>query len=229
MCGFLGNMNESPLARTLMDVLGMASQQDQLRGNPGTGPAARVDIIRAGAGGAEVSQALWWLLLEKTPSGFKPSKYTSFNTRSDKLNVPRSAGYTAFRQSRCIVPATFIIEGEGSKGARRYHRIEPTRRAFALGGLYREWQHPQTGEVATSCSIITLPPHPQWQGIHSKSIPLFLPAENTELIQQWLNPAFNQVEAFNDLVVPAFHDQLICTPIERPGNPVPAGERLVLN
>jgi len=224
MCGFLGNMHESPLATALMAVLGLASQQARLRANPGTGPAAMLDIIRTGAAGVEVAQARWWLLQEKTAAGFRPSRYTSFNTRCDKLNLPRSAGYRAFRESRCIVPATFIIEGEGAKGARRYHRIEPCHRAFALGGLYRQWCHPDTGTTVTSCSIITLAPHPQWQGIHSKSTPLFLPAQNRTLIQQWLDPAFDRVEAFDGLMVPAFHDQLICTPIERPGHPVAVGE-----
>lgn len=145
MCGYLGNVTDDPLYKTLMDLL-IPSQnsnhgQQELELNiPGTGPAAKVNIIRGTAEGRTLDQAIWWLLLDKQQDGsFKPSKYTSFNTRSDKLNVPRSAGYKPFRESRCIIPATYIVEGEGAKNNRSYHKIEPQKCAFALGGLYRTW------------------------------------------------------------------------------------------
>ena len=229
MCGYLGNIIDDPLAQTLLRSLGMESQLPALRNNPGTGPAASVDIITAGESGPLVQPAIWWLLLESTDGGhYLPSRYTSFNTRSDKLNVKRSAGYQPYRQSRCIVPATYIIEGEGPKGQRRYHRIEPTSHAFALGGLYRRWLNHDTGEQLLSCSVITLPPHPDWKTIHSKSTPLMLPVEDSDLIGCWLDPGFTEVELFEPLLTPAFHDTLTCTPIERPGHQVVTGEPIVI-
>ena len=50
--------------------------------------ADTVSIIRNVGEQRRVENATWWLLLDQTESGFKPSKYTSFNTRYDKLNVP---------------------------------------------------------------------------------------------------------------------------------------------
>jgi len=217
MCGFIGNVTDSPLVQALLERLGVTHLQSRLHNNPGTGPAASIDIVRMEDDDVQVSSAIWWLLLEASERGLKPSKYTSFNTRSDKLNTPRSAGYKAYREARCIIPATYIIEGEGAKGARRYHRIEPIRCAFALGGLYRRWLDPVSNAEQLSCSIITLPPHPLWQGIHSKSTPLFLPTDQPELVRRWLDPQLQDVSMFGALMRPWFNESMACTPIERPG------------
>ena len=230
MCGYLGNVIQDPLCKTLMDLLQAKDQLNLEFDNPGTGPAASINIIHAPDHAAEqgsasverqLDKAIWWLLLDKQPDGgLKLSKYTSFNTRSDKLNVPRSAGYKAYRQSRCIIPATYIIEGEGAKNARKYHKIEPKHCGLALAGLYRTWLDESTGEEVKSCSVITVPPTAEWQGIHSKSTPLFLPAHNAELIAQWLDPVVNDVEVFDYLFEPLVglrgEEELIATPLIDP-------------
>jgi putative SOS response-associated peptidase YedK len=220
MCGYLGNAIDSPLTKTLMLILGI--DLTALRDNPGAGPAASIDIILNHNGQNIVAPAIWWLLLEQTPNGTKPSKYTSFNTRSDKLNTPNSAGFHAYRESRCIIPASYIVEGEGTKGSRLYHRIEPTSTGFALAGLYREWVNKKTGELIRSCSVITLAPHPKWVGIHSKSTPLFLPPE-TSILQRWLSKDIVDTAEFDELLTPSFPERLLCLPIERPGNQIPTG------
>ncbi len=216
MCGYIGNVIDSPLTKVLMDLIGH-DLWPQLRNNPGTGPAANIDIV-LGEQGPQVQQAIWWLLLEPKDGQFRPSRYTSFNTRSDKLNEKRSAGYVPYRKSRCVVPASYFIEGTGPKGKRVYHRIEPTEHSFALGGLYRTWVNRETGEVIYSCSVITLSAHasPTWQAIHPKSTPLMLPPD-PELIRRWLDPEID-AEEFAPLMKPRFHQPLQCVPVERPGN-----------
>ncbi len=219
MCGYIGNVIDSPLTQKLMDALGVGSHLDLLQNNPGSGPGALLDIIVQGEKGIEVLPAVWWLLLQSTEPGvFKPSKYTSFNTRSDKLNIKNSAGYIPYRQSRCIVPATYIIEGDGAKQNRCYHRIAPTNQAFALGGLYKAWRNQSTGDVTHSFSVVTLPVHPRWQQVHSKSTPLFLPMAKREIVARWLDPKFTAVEFFESLMVPCLYDDIECTPIRRPGD-----------
>ncbi len=230
MCGHIGNVVDSFLARMLLDALDMGHALPGLRNNPGTGPASSIDIILQDEQGRRVQPAIWWLLLERAETGYKPSKYTSFNTRSDKLDQKRSAGYRPYRNSRCIVPATYIIEGEGTKGARRYHRVEPTESAFALGGLYRTWLNKETGELTYSSSVIALPPHPdeRWLGIHTKSMPLMLPTDNSEVIAKWLDPAFDQVEEFHPLLEPRFPGNLRCVPVERPGDQREVGNAFLI-
>ena len=225
MCGFFEFDKNLPKAKRLLRELDIEGLYSDFRPNLGTGPASSIDIIANTHGQTSVLPATWWLLLDRDT--LKPSKYTSFNTRSDKLNVPRSAGYQAYRQHRCIIPATGIVEGEGTKGNRKYHLIEPMNTAFALGGLYKEWINKATGEHAYSCSIITLPPHSHWEGIHSKSTPIFLPTDK-EIIRHWLDPEFTEVALFNPLLEPAFQDQLLVTEVDRPSTRSPLSDSFII-
>jgi len=221
MCGFYEFDASSTQGTKLIKDLAVDQQLPLFRKNNGLGPASSVDIIITKDDKRCVVPAIWWLLLD---GQLKPSKYTSFNTRSDKLQVKKSAGFLPYRKSRCILPATAIVEGEGAKGKRVYHHIAQQHTAFALGGLYREWIHQSTGEVIYSCSVITLAPHPKWQGIHSKSTPLFLPQDEPNVIDKWLDPSFDQIEEFQSLLLPSFREPLIVTPIDRPSTRNPLGE-----
>ena len=176
-------------------------------------PGSRISIIQRENDRNIVTQAIWWLLID--PETGKPNyKYASFNSRSDKLDSPHAIAYEPFRESRCIIPATAFIEGKGDK--KTYHKIELENEAIAFGGLHRETIHKVTGEIIHSASIITLPPLPEWENIHPKSIPLMLPMQDANLINQWLAPSFHQVEAFRDLLAPALRVNQIITPIEKP-------------
>ena len=164
--------------------------QLSLRFTNDAAPGSIISIIRETDSGRVIDDAVWWLLLD---SDLKPNyKYASFNTRSDKLNQPRSAGYKAYRESRCIIPASAIVEGLGDKTT--YHKIELVDQAMALGGLYKEWMNKTTGEIAYSASIITLGEHPKWQSIHPKRTPLIL---QSDMFDQWLDPAFKGVSSFD--------------------------------
>ena len=176
-------------------------------------PGSRISIIQREKDRNIVTQAIWWLLID--PETGKPNyKYASFNSRSDKLDSPHAIAYEPFRESRCIIPATAFIEGKGDK--KTYHKIELENEAIAFGGLHRETIHKTTGEIIHSASIITLPPLPEWENIHPKSMPLMLPMQDANLINQWLAPSFHQVEAFRDLLAPALRVNQIITPIEKP-------------
>ncbi|EPJ43384.1 MAG: hypothetical protein OFPI_43280 [Osedax symbiont Rs2] len=212
MCGFFEFTKTSPQAISLIEDL-VPGQLPLFRDNRGVGPAADIDIIIVKDNHRTVVPAIWWLLLN---SQLKPSKYTSFNTRWDKLNLRNTAGFIPYRQSRCIIPATAIVEGEGAKGQRIYHHIAAQKRAFAMAGLYRQWINKDTKEQVHACSIITLAPHPDWQGIHSKSTPMFLPVDDQTIIEKWLDPSFSAVDEFSLLLTPVLRDTLLVTPIDKP-------------
>jgi putative SOS response-associated peptidase YedK len=98
----------------------------------------QVSIIRKKSDVRRIDNATWWLLLEPTVTGFKPSKYTSFNTRFDKLNVKGSAGYQAYRYSRCVIPAKGFGESEYvNNKPLHYHDLVAKDGAILLGGLCR--------------------------------------------------------------------------------------------
>lgn len=180
--------------------------------------AETVSIIRNKGATRQVQNALWWLLLEQTAESFKPSKYTSFNTRYDKLNAKGSAGYQAFRQSRCIIAVKGFGETEFvNKKPVHYYDMRAEEGGLLLGGLFREWHHSKTGELKTSCSVITLPPHKELEHIHSKAMPLILPQE-PELIDTWLSPDETETQKFETLLKPNIPQPLIAQRIDKPSN-----------
>ena len=210
MCGRF-QILKNKKSRKLLDKLDV--DEAEILFSRDKAPGSRISIIQREKDRNIVTQAIWWLLID--PETGKPNyKYASFNSRSVKLDSPRAIAYEPFRESRCIIPATAFIEGKGDK--KTYHKIELENEAIAFGGLHRETIHKVTGEIIHSASIITLPPLPEWENIHPKSMPLMLPIQDANLINQWLAPSFHQVEAFRDLLVPALRVNQILTPIEKP-------------
>ena len=161
-----------------------------------------------------VSNAIWWLLLDYET--LKPNyKYASFNSRSDKLNQKRAAAYKPYREARCLIPASAFVEGLGDK--KTYHKIELENSAIAFGGVYKEHLNKETGEVVSSASIITLPPlSPQWDNIHPKSMPLMIDFEDDGLVNKWLDPEFQNVEEFDELLEPKVRKPMKITKIGKP-------------
>lgn len=218
MCGRL-NVMDDPWVRQLAFDLGLNLDRTPIKPNRFVRAASDVQVIIEKSGHRFLTPATWWLLLDRTETGFKPSKYTSFNTRYDKLNVPRSAGYTPFRESRCIILAKGFGETEFSLQGKRkvpkhYFDMEAEESALAFGGLYRDYFNHHTGEVVTGCSIITLPPHPKLANIHSKASPLMLPHDST--LDAWLDPTNRDVEQFQYLLQPKIHQPLLATQIDKP-------------
>jgi len=235
MCGRL-NVSDDPFVTQLLTDLGVDEQQDNMhygRFVRATNTVSVVREIHAGQTGTinkkrVLTPAIWWLLLEPTETGFKPSKYTSFNTRYDKLNVSRSAGYKAYRESRCVIVAKGFGESEfKNKKPLHYHDFEAEQGAIAFGGLYRQWVNAATGEITYSCSIITVPPHDKLAPYHSKSSPLMLPQHDGTL-DAWLDPNMSDTEMFNDLLKPKIYQNLRVQQIDKPSHYSAIGEAKII-
>lgn len=217
MCGRL-NVIDCPEVIDLCGQLGITFKDSKLRTGRFVRAASAISIIMEKKQQRQLQDAIWWLLLEQTENGFKPSSYTSFNTRYDKLDVPSSAGYYSFRHQRCIIPAKGFGETEQVNGKSIYHDFI-AEKGIAFGGLYREWVHQITGEVVLSCSVITLPPHPKLMPYHSKASPLMLPATHYDA---WLSPN-NNVDDFNALLKPKLPKGLTGVEVRKPSWPEPIG------
>lgn len=218
MCGRL-NVTENPYLIEICTQLGLNFDYDngQLITSRFLRATDRISIIRKSNNVVSLESAIWWLLLEESDTGFKPSKYTSFNTRYDKLNVPRSAGYQPFRESRCLIPATGFGETEfENKKPKYYYDFEALEgEVIFFGGLYKEWIHPMTGKCVLSCSIITLPPHEKLSQFHNKAMPLILPqSDNT--VDMWLDPKLTNTDIFTDLLKPNLPQDLLVYQIDKP-------------
>lgn len=222
MCGRL-NVIDCPEVIDLCGQLGISLKDNMLRTGRFVQAASTISVIVEKEQNRVLLDAIWWLLLEQTPTGFKPSTYTSFNTRYDKLNVPRSAGYSSYRHRRCIIPAKGFGETERVDGTPVYHDFISDD-AMALGGLYREWIHPITGEIIYSCSVITLPPHPKLMPYHTKASPLILNKSNFDA---WLSPKTDVMD-LDKLLSPFLNMNLRGIEVKKPSQPIPVGKEFLI-
>lgn len=222
MCGRL-NVIDCPEVIDLCGQLGIALDDRKLKSGRFISAANTVSIVLEKQRRRELKDAIWWLLLEQIDSGFKPSVYTSFNTRFDKLDVPRSAGYYSYRHQRCIIPAKGFGETEQVNGKPVYHDFVADV-GIAFGGLYKEWIHTLTGEVVYSCSVITLPPHSKLRPYHSKASPLMIPESRYDA---WLSAATDIVD-LKPLLNPHLSMNLRGVEIKKPSQPDPIGKEFLL-
>jgi len=212
MCGRLNVIDDQGVI-DLCGQLGI-SLRDQvmpLRTSRFVRATNKISIVLEESGQRRLQDAVWWLLLENKDGAWRPSQYTSFNTRYDKLNVKGSAGYSAFRTQRCIIPASGFGETEVVNGKSHYTDFI-SQTGIAFGGLYRTWLNKETGEFTYSCSVITLPPHPKLMQYHTKASPLMLTANEYD---NWLSPTKN-IEQFEYLRKPKIPINLTALPIDRP-------------
>lgn len=226
MCGRL-NVTDSALTIGLLISLGIDLNLQPLTHPLRTGRFIRatnkISIVLENAGKRQLQDAIWWLLLEQSPEGFKPNQYTSFNTRYDKLNTKGSAGFIPYRKQRCIIPATGFGETEVVEGKSKYTDFIGDQ-ALAFGGLYRTWLDKSTGELIHSCSIITLPPHLKLMPYHTKAMPLMLP---TQSFDAWLSSS-EEVGQFDALLKPRLQTGLTAIPIDKPSTHQEIGERIYI-
>lgn len=224
MCGRL-NITDDPGVRALCDALDIEPGYEPQILQRYRGAASKISIVREKSGKRMMENAIWWLLLEPTDTGFKPSRYTSINTRYDSLNNPRKAGYRPFRQSRVLIPVKGFGESEYKSGKLLHcHDMQAKEGALLMAGLCKEWRHSGTGESVTSCSVITLPPHPKLQHIHAKSTPMMFP-QDSGLIDAWLDEENQQVEQFEPLLQPTIYQDLVAQQIAKPSKyDEPVGE-----
>jgi len=222
MCGRFFAVDR-PLIELLCDQLNV-KDLSQFRFSEDIAPGSTISIVANRGSHPILLDATWWLLLD--PITLKPNyKFASFNSRSDKLNRQNALAYGPYRESRCIIPAEGFVEGLGDK--KTYHQIRllekdrPT--GIAFGGIFRSWTHRETGAQHYSASIITLPPHPKWQGIHHKAVPLMLNPSMKDLIDAWLDPKITEPDLFDTLMAPSFHCVQEIVPIDRPSKRNPVG------
>jgi len=227
MCGRLNIADPNKLSEFLADF-NIETKAQQFQSGRFKRAASTISIVHAQDNRISVNPATWWLLLERTEQGFKPSKYTSFNTRYDKLNKRGSAGYLAYRQSRCIIPVNGFGETKFvNKKPVHYHDLRGVNKPILMAGLYRQWQHPVTGEKRNSCSVITLPAHDKLKHIHPKSTPLMLPHEQS-VIDSWLDHQQNSTDIFEYLMQPHIPQDLSAIEIDKPAAYNPIGDEQII-
>lgn len=109
-----------------------------------------------------------------------------FNARAETL-AEKPAFRDAFRRRRCLIFADGFYEwkhlSDGKTLEPMYIRMQ-SHEIFAFAGLWEEWTDPQSGELISSCTVITTAPNSLLEPIHDR-MPVILPPH---VYQDWLNP-----------------------------------------
>ena len=218
MCGRF-NVSDDPLVQGLMEELGLPGLYPRPQRN--VPPGGTADFVLENGGKRHLIPGIWSLLIEEKPdhSGYRPNpKFNTFNAKSTRLNESK-LWKRAFASQRCIVPVSAFHEWQG----KQVYNIHPEGEATALAGL---WQSYQFGdELVHAFTVITLPPHPRFEHIHPKSLPLMLRPGDFDL---WLDPDFRNVDAFQGLLRTHIPAPLVCEPVRGPTDLTPVGEPEVL-
>lgn len=186
MCGYVQRTAKIPKLVRILEGWGITEPLPFGRFWPGTQISG---VLIANSERVHAVDATWWFLLEDKDGTLKPNrKITCFNSR----NLDGRLWKAPFKTSRCIIPATAIVE---TKVNQSYLMEAPE--GVLLGGLYRAWAIDDN--LVYSCSVITCEPHSRFSQYHDKSIPLFLPSD-PELLNTWLDPAFTDTAFFGGLI-----------------------------
>ena len=184
-------------------------------------PGQHIVIVRP-EGGRRVADVAHWGLIPgwvKDPNTCpKP-----INARAESL-PDRPMFRKAFRNKRCLVPASGFYEWKTSGEAKQPFYIHPVQGdLFAFAGLMEDWQGPH-GEVMVSACIITAGPNALMAGIHHR-MPVILPRAAWGI---WLDPS-SQARVLLPWLVPCPADLMAAHPVgSAVGNPRNDGPELIL-
>lgn len=158
--------------------------------------------------------ASWGLIApwSKNLSDAIRSQSQAINARSESVDE-KPTFRNAFRQSRCLVPASGYYEWATELG--RYKTKQPVfisrddDKLLAFAGIFDRWISPE-GEIRDSVSIITRDAMGDLAKVHNR-MPLFLPRDRWDA---WMNPELTEVAKIRALMdVPRPDDHLRYWPV----------------
>lgn len=154
-------------------------------------PTQSVPVIREAADGSRyLSLARWGLI---TPWS-KEADDGLINARSETVNEKPSFRQ-AFRQRRCIIPASGFYEWRKGEGGKIPYCIRMTDGSpMPFAGIWESWKSPQ-GDVLESCAILTTAANRTVASIHDR-MPVILHPEEFGL---WLDRQVHDAEQLQPL------------------------------
>ena len=165
-------------------------------------PSQDILALRADASGDRQLAVLHWGLIPSW-SKQRSTGYRMINARSETA-AEKPSFREALRKRRCIVPIEGFYEWQappkGTKQAKVPHFFRhPEGRGLAIAGLWESWTDVATGEVVESCTLLTTEANRDVRPVHHR-MPVFLPDSE---FARWLDPACEDVQQIESLLVPA--------------------------
>ena len=171
-------------------------------------PSQAVAAILEGAGGRELRMLRWGLI----PFWAKDEKigYRTINARAETVDS-KPAYRAAFRNRRCLIPATGFYEWQTGPNGKQPYCIHPRQRdLFAFAGLYEHWQD-GSGKTVDSCTILVTQANPAIAAVHDR-MPVILAPENYSV---WLDPQTKDPAILKPLLIPAPAEAIDLYPVSK--------------
>jgi putative SOS response-associated peptidase YedK len=176
MCGRFTSLLSPELLAVIYEIFGPLESTPRYN----IAPSQLVSIVRRNAAGQRELATVKWGLI---PSWAKdPSVgHSLINARGETV-AEKPSFRAAFKQRRCIIPASGFYEWVAAGGAKQPWYIKGYEdRPLSLAGLWEHWPSPD-GSVIETCSIITTTANELMAPIHDR-MPVILSPES---IASWL-------------------------------------------
>jgi putative SOS response-associated peptidase YedK len=147
---------------------------------------------------AQGNKHLHWMSWGLIPAWAKDESIASqlINARSETLSEKPSFR-EAYRKQRCLVIADGFYEWktEGKSKTPMYIRMKD-KSLFGMAGLWERWKNPTTGEIKTTCTIITTTSNELIAPLHPR-MAVILPRDE---YNEWLNPALTDTTSLQPML-----------------------------
>jgi putative SOS response-associated peptidase YedK len=146
-------------------------------------PTQQVGVIRATESGAWAYSDMRWGLVPSWWS--KPLKDVpaTFNARAETV-ADKPMFRSAFKQRRCLIPASGFFEWTGDKGSKQPWFISAKDgQPMTFAGLWERWLDRETDEAMDSCTMIVLGANEFMGEVHDRMPAVIQPRDR----QTWLD------------------------------------------
>lgn len=171
-------------------------------------PMQRTLVIRVKADGNRYAERMQWGLVPAWAN--EPSiGFEMINTRADHVTTRRTYN-GAYRQRRCLIPATGYYEWQKLKDNifQPWHVFPRETQSIAFAGLWETWRASDRTALC-SCTIITTEPNRVTKPI-ANQMPVVLSADKWDM---WLNPTLDCSPALAKMLIPCPNAWLEKTPV----------------
>ena len=164
MCG---RFTQSYTWRELVELYRLTQPARNLRPRYNIAPTTSIDVLRLVDTGPELVPMRWGLI----PGWWKKTAKevpSTFNARAETV-AQKPMFRSAFKRTRCIVPASGYYEWRPAEGGKQpYFISSASGEVLSIAGLWDQWKDPETGESVLSCTLIVTAANDFTQQIHDR-------------------------------------------------------------
>ena len=209
MCGRYTLFNSESLLTQYFDL----DDWPEFSANYNIAPSLSVPIIRQSPQGKRVAHLLRWGLIPHQSRD--PAIGQKLNNARAETVTEKPSFRAAYRQRRCLIPASGYYEWQEVAGAKKqpwYIQLKGEKEGtpMAMGGLWESWTNPE-GEIVRTFCVITTSPNEVMRPIHER-MPVIIPKPAWTT---WLNPRFDDAGAIASLLAPYDASLMEARPVSR--------------